>query len=103
MSVWTDIHTNGEKWEFGLFGGYTKNNGYETNLLEKPYGRGNDIDYVYRFSPRVVFKPGKMRFAIELENTVAAYGTRENTNKGLVKDATEVSNLRLLLAVYYMF
>jgi hypothetical protein len=27
----------------------------------------------------------------------------ENTNKGLVKDTTNVSNLRLLLAVYYMF
>jgi hypothetical protein len=103
FSIWTDVHSNGIKWEFGLFAGYTKNNGYSTNIIQKPYGRGSEIDHVYRIAPRVVFKPGKMRFAVEVENTVAAYGVRENVNKGLVKDTTNVSNLRLLLAVYYMF
>jgi len=103
FSIWTDIHSNGAKWEFGLFAGYSKNNGYITNIIQTPYGRGSNIDQVYRIAPRVVFKPGKMRFAVELENTVAAYGTMEKINKGLVKDTTNVSNLRLLLAVYYMF
>jgi hypothetical protein len=102
-SFWMDINSNGTNWEFGIFGGYSKNNGFKTNILEAPYGRGGTIDHVYRISPRIVYKPGKMRFAVELENTVAAYGSRENANKGLVKDTTNVTNLRLLLAVYYMF
>jgi hypothetical protein len=44
-----------------------------------------------------------MRFAVEVENTVAAYGKMDPIDKGLVKETTDVSNLRLLLAVYYMF
>jgi hypothetical protein len=51
----------------------------------------------------IVFTEGKMKFALEAENTVAAYGTMDTFNKGLVKETTNVSNLRLLLAVYYMF
>ncbi len=35
FSIWTDIHSNGVKWEFGLFAGYTKNNGFETNIVTK--------------------------------------------------------------------
>ncbi len=103
LSIWTDIHSNGAKWEFGLFAGYTKNNGFENNIVGNQYGRGGTIDHVYRIAPRVVFKPGKMRFAVEVENTVAAYGKMDPIDKGLVKETTNVSNLRLLLAVYYMF
>lgn len=103
FSVWTDIHTNGAKWEFGLFAGYSENMGFETNIIQKPYGRGSDIDHIYRVAPRVVFKSGKMRFAFEIEQSTAAYGTRDLTDLGLVKETTNVSNLRLLLAVYYMF
>jgi len=102
-SFWTDIHSNGPNWEFGIFAGYTQNQGFKTNILYKPYGRGYDIDHVYRISPRIVYKPGKMRFAVEVEETVAAYGSRDNADNGRVKETTNVSNLRLLLAVYYMF
>ena len=103
LSIWTDIHSNGVKWEFGLFAGYTKNNGFETNIVGNQYGRGGSIDHAYRIAPRAVFKPGQMRFAVEVENTVAAYGKMDMLDKGLVKETTNVSNLRLLLAVYYMF
>ncbi len=107
ISVWTDIHSNGVKWELGLFAGYTQNLGFEKNpygdITKNIYGRGSNIDYVYRIAPRVVFKPGKMRFAAEVENTVAAYGKTDQLDKGLVKDTKDISNLRLLLAIYYMF
>jgi len=103
VSVWMDIHTNGAKWEFGLFAGLTQNLGFEKNIVGDFYGRGSDIQYVNRIAPRVAYKSGKMKFAFELENTVAAYGIRENTNKGLVKDINEISNLRFLLGIFYMF
>lgn len=107
ISVWTDIHSNGAKWEFGLFGGYTENYGFDANPIGDPtkniFGRGSDIKYVYRIAPRVAYKSGKMKFALEVENTVAAYGTRDLTDKGLVKNVEEISNLRFLLGIFYMF
>jgi hypothetical protein len=103
FAVWTDIHTNGAKWEGGLFGGYSENLGFEKNISVTFYGRGSDIKYVYRIAPRVAYKAGKMRFAFEIEETVAAYGTRNNMNKGLVENVEEISNLRFLLGIFYMF
>jgi hypothetical protein len=109
LSVWSELHTNGKKIQFGLFGGYTKNMGSQKNLYDwqntaSYFVRGGNIDYVYRISPRVVFNSGKTRFALETEYTVAAYGNVSNNNSlGAVQDAEEVSNLRLLLGAYYFF
>jgi hypothetical protein len=105
LALWLDGFYIVKKWEFGLFAGYSKNLGFDQNIFSKysAWGRGLDIDEVYRFAPRIVFTEGKMKFALEAENTVAAYGTMDTFNKGLVKETTNVSNLRLLLAVYYMF
>jgi hypothetical protein len=105
MALWLDGFYTLKKWEFGLFAGYSKNQGFDKNIFSKfsAWGRGLDIDNVYRFSPRIIYTEGKMKFAVEVENTVAAYGTMDIYDKGLVKDTTKVSNLRLLLAVYYMF
>jgi len=100
-STWIDIHTNGKKWQFGLFGGYSKNLGSKDEIKGSVYGRGADIDYVYRISPRVIFNAGKFRIAPEIEYTVAAYGSPDL--KGIVKDVKEVGNFRVLLGVYYFF
>ena len=100
MSVWSDIHTNGSKVQVGLFGGYTKNLGASESVLAVMGGRSN-IDFVYRVAPRVIFNSGKMRFAFEVEYTTAGFGTINNM--GVVENATDVSNLRLLLAAYYFF
>ncbi|MBM3435601.1 MAG: hypothetical protein FJY07_05205 [Bacteroidetes bacterium] len=107
FAVWTDIHSNGAKWEYGIFGGYTQNLGFDLNPVGDPskniYGRGSDIQYVYRVAPRVAYKSGKMKFAFEIEETTAAYGARNNSNKGLVENSKDISNLRFLLGVFYMF
>ncbi len=103
LSLWTDIHSNGKKFQAGLFAGYTKNKGIEDALLTggSIFARGANIDYVYRFSPRMIFNSGKMRFAGELEYTVAAYGTTQTDLT--VVNATKAKNLRLLIGVYYFF
>jgi hypothetical protein len=109
LSLWTDIHTNGKKFQAGLFAGYTKNKGIDGDRLAggKIYSRGvsrdylSSIDYVYRISPRLVFNSGKMRFAGEIEYTVAGYG--ETQSNLTVADAKSVKNLRLLIGVYYFF
>ena len=108
-SVWVDIHTNGKKWQYGLFGGYTKNLGSPNEIKGALYSRGADIDYVYRVSGRVIFNAGKFRVAPELEYTTAAYavtmddGTMARDEYGRITDSKEVANFRFLIGVYYFF
>lgn len=102
FSVWGEIST-GKEIELALFGGYTKNLGATDNTTGTYFGRGTNIENVFRLSPRVQWNSGKSRFSTELEYTSAAYGTPNNLNKGKVENTKNVSNLRLLFAVYYFF
>ena len=101
LSLWAEAHTNGTKWQTGLFAGYSKNLGAGRTLIGPDFSRGFNIGYVYRIAPRLVFNEGKFRFASEVEWTAAGYGTPDA--KGVVKDIKETGNLRLLLATYYFF
>ena len=115
FAAWTEFHTNAQRWQPGLFLGYTKNLGTgepdfssSNQMGIKPvvvtgpyYARGSNIDYAYRISPRLVFNTNKLRLAAEVEYTAAAYG--KTNEKGFVYNAKEVANLRLLLGVYYFF
>jgi len=101
LSLWTEIMTNGPRWQTGVFGGYAKNLGASDPITGANYARGPNIDVLYRVSPRLVFNTGKMRFAGEVELTAASYGT--TTALGEVADAAFVRNVRVLLAAYYFF
>ncbi len=101
FAVWGEVHTNGKKWQPGLFLAYGKNLGIGEIVTGPYYTRGNNIDYLYRISPRILFNIGKFRLATELEYTVAAYGT--TSKKGFVFDSKEIGNLRILIGVYYFF
>ncbi|MCF8373795.1 MAG: hypothetical protein K9H64_19390 [Bacteroidales bacterium] len=104
MSVWTDIHTNGTKMQFGVFAGLTKNMGTNETLISGPiYGLGTNIDQLYRVAPRIILNAGKVRFALELEYTAAGYGTNDLKDHGRVIDPVEVSNMRVLFGSYYFF
>jgi hypothetical protein len=102
FSVWGELSA-GKEIEFGIFGGYLKNLGAENNITGAYYGRGTNIDNLLRIAPRVQWNSGKTRIATELEYTAAAFGTNNNSDKGKVISTTTVSNLRVLLAVYYFF
>ncbi|MDX9790719.1 MAG: hypothetical protein WC313_08035 [Candidatus Kapaibacterium sp.] len=99
-SSWIDLQY-GNEFTIGLFGGFQKNLGSETELTGPYFARGNDIDYIYRMSPRISYKTGKTQIAAEFEYTAAAYGT--NDSFGRVNDANEVGNLRILLAAFIYF
>ena len=101
LSFWTDIHTNGKKIQAGLFAGYSQNMGCNKIIIGNTYARGGNINYLYRVSPRIMFNSGKMRFSGEVEYTTAAYGLTDID--GTVFDSKEISNLRLLIGVYYFF
>jgi len=106
--LWTEFHTNGTKWQAGIFAGINKNLG-TTTPMEDPaaplYGLTNQITMIYRVSPRVIFISGKTRIAAEVEHTAATFGkpgSPRETN-GLPTDTEKSANTRILLALYYHF
>ncbi len=105
MSFWTDIHSNGKNWQFGIFAGYTQNMGATKDMYSSSspvYGLGTTIADLYRVSPRVMYNINKLRFALEFEYTVANYGSTRDA-KGIPTDLTQANNLRTLFAAYYFF
>jgi hypothetical protein len=101
VNAWIDITTKAPTWKLGLFAGYTKNLGYSNEMIGKFYGRGNNIDYVYRVAPRITYTTGQLVFGSEFEYTAIAYGTPDI--KGKVKNTSEYNNFRVLLSVTYNF
>ena len=104
LSVWTDIHTNG-KTQFGVFAGYTQNQGFSDDILagEPVYGLGTTIESLYRISPRIMFNFDHIRLAFEGEYTSANFGAVSEIDKGVPQNTTAASNFRALFSVYYFF
>lgn len=103
VSGWTEIQTNGKKFQFGLFAGYTKNMGAKDTIAGTIYARGSNIDNVFRVAPRFVFISGKLNIALEIEHTIATYGKANGNSKGNVTGEKAVADTRALLAFIYKF
>jgi hypothetical protein len=101
ISTWLDVHTNGKKFQVGLFAGYTSLLGATEDVFAIE-GFGTNINSMFRVSPRVIFNSGKFRFAGEIEHTTAFYGSTTNS-LGVPTDITPADNLRVLFATYYFF
>ena len=100
-NFWIDFATNGKKVFFGLFSGYSKNLGGSDEIAGAVYGRGSNIDHLFRISPRITFTEGRFSFSSEIESTTAAYGTMQAD--GMVTGTKSVNNLRILLSTIYKF
>jgi len=102
LSVWGEISA-GKDIEYAVFAGYTKSLGADDNIVGTYYGRGTNIENVFRISPRVQFNFNSLRLSTELEYTSAGYGTPNNFNKGKIENVKDFTNLRIIGAVYYFF
>ncbi|MBN1633741.1 MAG: hypothetical protein JW917_06215 [Ignavibacteria bacterium] len=101
VSAWTDISYT-KNIEVGIFAGVSMNLGADDNFTAF-YGRGGNIDNLFRVSPRFAIISGKTKIAAELEFTSAAYGTVNYADKGKVENTKSVTNIRGLLAFIYNF
>jgi len=101
ISFWTDLITTGQEFKLGLFAGYAQNLGLQQSAGNLFYGTGHNIAYLYRIAPRLQWHLKNIMFAAECEYTAAAYGTPDD--KGMVQNAEEVGNLRVLVGVFYFF
>ena len=103
-SFWGEVHTNGNP-QVGLFGGLTSNNGTKEAMSSAQnivFGLGTTIRTLYRISPRIIYNSGKVRLALELEYTNAAYGSNYDAFY-IPAETLAVGNMRALMAVYYFF
>ena len=90
-TVWLDIERNSGHWRPGIFIGFAKNLDYGNANYTHCFGRGHDIEYLWRIQPRLTYTTGNaLSFTGEVEYTHAGYDT-------------PVGNLRLSLSMVYSF
>lgn len=90
-TVWVDLSRNAGHWRPGLFLGYAQNKDFGNTGYANCFGRGHDIEYLWRIQPRLTYRTGKaLSFTAEAEYTKAGYNT-------------PTSNLRLSLTMQYDF
>lgn len=102
MSYWLNV-IYGKKLQFGLFTGYINNLGTLDNIEGTWYARSQDIKYLYRISPHLLYNLNNMQFAVEIEYTTAAYGEVQNDQKSKILNISKVSNLRSNFSVTFNF
>ena len=90
-TMWLDIERNAGHWRPGIFLGFAKNLDYGNHAGAIIFGRGHNIEYLWRIQPRLTYATGNgLSFTGEAEYTYAGY-----------KDP--VGNLRLSLSMTYAF
>ena len=90
-TVWLDVEKNTGHWRPGLFLGYARNLDYGNADFVHCFGRGHDLEYLWRVQPRLTYKAlTGLDFTAEAEYTYAGYDK-------------PVGNLRLSLSMVYNF
>lgn len=104
FSVWGELSGGKDDIEWGLFSGYTRNNGYKDPVGGSIYGLGGTMDNVFRVAPRLGWKSGKMKIGIEIEYTSAQYGALASNGKDIDASGIDsVNNVRGLVTAVYGF
>ena len=102
MNYWINIDY-GKKWQAGLFAGYLNSLGTLENVAGAWYARAQDMKYMYRISPHIIYNVNNCQFGAEFEYTAAAYGEIQNNEKAKIINASEVANFRTNLLICYYF
>ncbi len=104
LSTWLDINHSLGKTSIGLFAGYSKLNGASDNYtsIEK-YTRNDNLDYIYRISPRMYYMEENFTFGLEYMITAAIYGKTWNDKHEVQSANDPVYNNRITLSAKYTF
>ena len=112
LSLWTEFAGNfSESFEWGIFGGYSKDFGFNENNFNANYATASKFSQTvgvpgstWRVSPRMGWKSGNTKLGLEFDYTSTTYGNFDNKGKikNLAKDATG-DNLRVSLSLTQTF
>ncbi len=112
LSVWGDIQQDIDKWTIGIFAGYQKLMGADENYTPikadkaagiGDYFRDDNLSYIIRVSPRVVYKADALSIGLEYVLTKAVYGSAWDAKHNVTETMDPVSNNRILVRVGYSF
>lgn len=103
-SSWLNV-VYGKDFKVSLFGAYTKNLGFEENILESGgiYSRAADTDYMSRFSLSLIKNWKNLDCGLEYDITTANYGDIDYADKGKVINGSNISNSRVTFSFTYHF
>lgn len=96
-SAWVQLTKKLNRWNFSLFGGYCKSLDYSVEKEGEFYGRGDDIEMLYRLLPQVTYQVGALQLGFNVEYTVARYDDERYSN------GMYYANTRYLFNVSYFF
>ena len=112
LSLWTEFAGKvSESFEWGIFGGYSKDFGFSQNNFNSSYSTTSKFSQsvgvpgsTWRVSPRMGWKSGNTKLGLEFDYTSTTYGNFDNKGKikNLPKDATG-DNLRVSLSLTQTF
>ncbi len=114
-TVWADFGRIAGKWRPGIFVGFAENNAFGeeimngvSGLMDQVYGRGMDIQYLWRVQPRIEYFAGNgLTLSLEMEHTSAQYGRMEATVLGSYHYEADsdllTSNTRCIFGITYAF
>lgn len=104
LSTWAEFSGNfTDSMEWGLFGGYTENQGYGKPVTYVNGFLGNNLQNQYRVAPRIGWKSGKMKIGVEGEFTTAQFASIDSQGALSTTGINAVSNFRLLTTAIYKF
>ena len=117
LAAWSEIATNREGFNVGLFGGWFTNTGAGETVdiatavstagdpARNVFARGFTIDRGFRVAPRATYDVGRVRFALELQVDNALYASQ--LDEEFAPDPTDedesVTNVRTDFSVFLFF
>ena len=108
-TVWADFGRTTGHWRPGVFVGYGRNMafGQQVNASDFVFGRGHDMEYLWRVQPRIGYHANdQFNVYAEAEYTRAQYGKQVLTPGSYHYDHDNdggIGNLRLMLSAEYHF
>lgn len=104
VSFWTEFSGDiSENMEWGIFGGYTKNDGFGEAVTYTNGFLASSIESAYRIAPRVGWKSGKLKLGVELEYTNAQFGGIDSNGYLETTGIDNQTNVRILTTAIYKF
>ena len=103
ISFWTEVITNFDNLNAAIFAGYSSMLGAKDDYYSLNYARGEDIDYIFRISPRLEYSSGPVTLILEHMMTGAAYATNFDENHKPTESDSPTINHRVLFGVKYSF
>ena len=112
VAGWVDVGTSGRPLTFGLFGGLLTNLGASDDFAVATDTGGGAVlaavraptlEVLWRAAPRVTYASGPARVAAEVEVTSSAWAPTVDASYAPAGDADNATNVRGLLAFYYLF